>query len=227
MGPITAIAERRTSADDVYDHLYSQIVSLNILPGTKMSEVEIARQFEVSRQPVREAFIRLGNSGLLLIRPQKATVVRKFSRQGISNARFIRTAIEVEILRKACQERNEAELALIEENLSAQDKAIDAQDADRFHALDYEFHRSLCSAARCDFAFQEIANNKAQVDRLCMLSLAHEDEMKVLLGDHREIFEALRDRDEGRIVSAIRLHLGRLDGVVEVIRAGHMDYFED
>lgn len=227
MSQINTAAERRTSADDVYDHLYGQIVSLRILPGTKMSEVEIARQFDVSRQPVREAFIRLGNLGLLLIRPQKATVVRKFSRKGIANARFVRTAIEIEMLRQACILADTRYHLKIEKNLTLQEQAIARDDADAFHELDYEYHRMLCQAADCEFAFQAIADNKAQVDRLCMLSLSNKDEMQVLLGDHREMFEALKNQDQERIVAAIRLHLGRLDATVEAIKAKHENYFED
>ena len=227
MVEVQQFAERRTSADDVYDHLYSQIVTLKVLPGTKMSEVEIARQFDVSRQPVREAFIRLGNLDLLHIRPQKATVVRKFSRKGISNARFVRTAIEIEILRRACEVSEESHHLQIEQNLDKQQIAIQRKDADEFHALDYDFHRMLCIAADCEFAFQSIAENKAQVDRLCMLSLADENEMDVLLDDHNEILGALKARDQDRISSAIRLHLGRLDGTVEAIRSTHKSYFED
>ena len=94
--------ERRTSADDVFDFLFDQINTLQLLPGTRISEVEIARQFQVSRQPVREAFIRLSNLELLLIRPQKATVVRQFSHTKILRARFIRSAVETEVLRRAC-----------------------------------------------------------------------------------------------------------------------------
>ncbi len=223
----TAIAERRTSADDVFDYLHNEIVSLKIMPGTKMSEVEIARRFDISRQPVREAFIRLANLGLLLIRPQKATIVRKFSRESIANARFVRTAVEIEILRKACAVSGGKELPLIEKNLDQQDKAISENETKRFHALDYEFHKMLADAAECAFAFQTIVENKAQVDRLCMLSLANDDEMAGLLEDHLEIYGALKRSDEDAMVAAIRRHLGRLDGTVEAIYAANRAIFED
>ena len=72
---------RKTSSDHVFDALFDRIVSLDLLPGSKISEAEIAKSFGVSRQPVREAFMRLADLNLLLIRPQRATVVRPFSRQ--------------------------------------------------------------------------------------------------------------------------------------------------
>jgi len=55
------ITERRTSADVVFDFLYEEISSLGLMPGTKISEAEMAAKFGVSRQPVRDAFSKLDN----------------------------------------------------------------------------------------------------------------------------------------------------------------------
>ena len=44
---------RRTTTDDIFDQLYADITSLELKPGTKVSEIEIAKKFDVSRQPVR------------------------------------------------------------------------------------------------------------------------------------------------------------------------------
>lgn len=219
--------ERRTSADDVFDFLFDQINTLQLLPGTRISEVEIARQFQVSRQPVREAFIRLSNLELLLIRPQKATVVRQFSHTKILRARFIRSAVETEVLRRACAKPLGKHQGRLERNLDAQRKAIADQNVDRFHQLDYDFHKILCAAADSEFVFQTILENKVQVDRLCMLSLQVPTAMDKLLQDHINLFEALVAQNEDKVLDAIRFHLSRLDGVIAGIRKSHADYFED
>ena len=101
---------RRTTAADIFDLLHGQITSFSLAPGTKISEVEIAKQFDVSRGPVREAFIRLANLDLLMVRPQKATVVRRFSSKKIQRARFVRLAIECEVLRRACADADPAQI---------------------------------------------------------------------------------------------------------------------
>ena len=77
---------RRTTTDAVYEKLHEEIVTLEILPGTKLSEAEVARRFGVSRQPVRNAFTKLGNDELLLLRPQKTTKVRGFSMDRVALA---------------------------------------------------------------------------------------------------------------------------------------------
>lgn len=220
-------APRRTSADDVFEYLYTQINTLRLLPGTRLSEVEVAKQFDVSRQPVREAFIRLANRGLLLVRPQKATVVRQFSSANIKRARFARLAIETEILRRACTVIEDTHIAELEQAIAAQKDASAAGDVDRFHTLDYAFHKLICVASNCEFMFDSIADDKAQVDRLCLLSLTESSTLPDLIGDHESIVAALKTRDEDAAMKAIRLHLSRLDEVIANIRRSHAEYFED
>ncbi|MCY4541969.1 MAG: GntR family transcriptional regulator [Rhodobacteraceae bacterium] len=227
MAPSLANVQRRTNADDVFDFLHDRIVSLKLLPGTRISEVEIARQFGVSRQPVREAFIRLANIDLLLVRPQRATEIRRFSSEKIKRSRFIRMAVECEILRRACRNATSLHHRRLNRDLESQSRAIRNRDVKRFHALDYDFHRHLCDAGDSAYMFSTIAENKALVDRLCVLSLAEPAAMDELYDDHRRIVDELENRDEASLIAAITEHLSRLDSVIAGIRKSHADFFED
>ncbi len=226
---MTAVAEahdRKTGTDFVFETLFDQIVSLEMLPGTKISETEVAKSFGFSRQPVREAFTRLANLNLLQIRPQRATVVRPFSRELISNARFIRAAIEMEIVRTVAQDRDKAVDAELKANLRQQRQAITREDADAFHASDYQFHKLLCRASRKEFAFDIIAANKAQVDRLCMLSLTSTSTMETLYADHVALLDALFAGDAETGVGVLQTHLERLTPTVDALYTTHRNYFE-
>ena len=218
--------ERHTAADDVFESLRADIVSLRIEPGAKLSEVEIAKQRDVSRQPVREAFIRLSNVNLLQIRPQRATIVRKISRSDLLNSRFVRTAVEIEVVQRACKVFDQRKIGF-KRNLTQQLRAAVKGDTSRFHLLDYEFHRLLCVAANCEFAFQTIAENKSHVDRLCMITLADRDTMESLQKDHIAIFECLEAGDSDGIVKLTRNHLSRLDQELAAACSKRPEYFED
>ncbi|MEL6677211.1 MAG: GntR family transcriptional regulator [Pseudomonadota bacterium] len=220
------IQERRTSADIVFDYLYEQIGSLELLPGTKISEADIAAKFGISRQPVRDAFSRLGNLDLLLIRPQKATEVRKFSLTGIAAARFVRLSVELEVLRKAGAAWDGSRLGEFQDNLARQHDAFARADVEAFHARDYEFHRLLCDLAGVAFAFEIIAKNKAQVDRLCVLSLTAKDGMRQLIEDHELLLDQLVAGDVDGLCSTIRVHLSRLDDTIDAIHSAHASYFD-
>ena len=221
----SALIERRTAADVVFDSVYQDIISLRLRPGTKISEADIAAQFGISRQPVRDAFSRLGNLGFLLIRPQKATEVQKFLSDTITSARFIRAAIEVEVVQTAARNWDGRMTRDFEANLDAQAAAAETADVDAFHKLDYEFHHLICQAAGLDFAFNAIVEHKAQIDRLCVLSMMDEDSIRGLVSDHHGIFEAITAKDGEAARRVMRAHLARLDRTIDKVRASHPQFF--
>ncbi|AUH32551.1 GntR family transcriptional regulator [Paracoccus tegillarcae] len=218
--------DRRTSVDEIFDYLYDEIGTLQLRPGDKISEAEIAAKFGVSRQPVRDAFSRLANLDLLLIRPQRATEVKRFSSKEIEKSRFVRAAVETEVLRRAAANSDAASAEIMDRALAEQRKAIEADDFETFGLLDYDFHNRLCQIAKVGFAFDVIAAEKAKVDRLCMLGLSKEARMPQLLEDHQAIAQAIKDGDADGAVAAGMLHLSRLDTTIEAISTLNANYFE-
>lgn len=217
---------RLTTTDAVYKTLHDEIVSLEILPGTKLSETEVARRFGVSRQPVRNAFTKLGNEDLLVIRPQKATVVRGFSMDRVSMARLVRLSVELEITRCAVLLWNSKCEAKLEENLEHQERAITSGDLPALHALDYDFHQMICTFGGNPMAFEILLDCKKKVDRLCVLSLNTDREVNCILEDHREIASGIASGNMERALNAVRKHLSRLDDTIDFIHDTHPEYFE-
>lgn len=216
----------RTTTDIVFERLHQDILSLKLRPGTRISEADVASKLGVSRQPVRDAFNRLGNLNLLNIRPQRATIVRGFNIEKISNARFVRLAIELEMARQLQEAwSDECEIA-VQRNLEAQKQALDQNDIDGFHALDYDFHKLLFDLSGRGMTFNDVLRCKQQVDRLCVLSLARENEINEVLSDHEAIAAALAGSSFDAVEAIFRQHLSRLDDVIKDIHKKHQEYFE-
>lgn len=218
--------ESKSTADVVFDRLHEDIVSLTILPGAKISEAEIARRFGVSRQPVRDAFRRLHNLDLIEIRPQRATVVRRFSMEEIENTRFTRLAIELEVMSRACQIWEQAHQDVLVQNLAAQSAALTAGKAAQFHELDYAFHEIICRSASLPRAFETINMCKRKVDRLCVLALSSDENASEIYKDHLAIAEALGRRSTADCRALIRKHTRRLEPTIARIHQVHSDYFQ-
>lgn len=221
------VFERRTSADVVFDFLRGEIVSNRLPPGTKISEVDIAARFGVSRQPVRDAFSRLANQDLLLIRPQRSTEVRKFSLAKVSQARFVRLAVELEVVKRACAVWDDSCATKVQENLAGQRRAIDDGHLEGFHELDYNFHKLICELSGNGMMFETIQHYKAKIDRLCMLSLEEASEAADLLQDHLQMTDAIMAGKVDDAEQVVRLHLSRLDETIRGILEEHADFFED
>jgi DNA-binding GntR family transcriptional regulator len=220
-----AAAVRPTVSDAIFEALYRRIVAVDLAPGTRLSEVEVAREMGVSRQPVRDAFWRLSKLGLLLVRPQRATVVTRISTSAVMQARFVRTAIEVETLMIAAKRFGPAEFAALDALLAEQAVAVAADERQRFHALDDAFHRRIGELAGVGFVWDLIRENKAHTDRVRLLSLSSGAELA--LSDHHAILAALRAEDAGAAATAMRVHLGRIGAILARIRDEHADYIAD
>src|SRR5512133_1204570 len=87
--------------------LRKAIIEGNLAPGQALSETETSKQFAISRQPVREAFIKLGEERLIEILPQRGTYVRKISVKEVLDARHLREIIEVSIVREVAEHHDD------------------------------------------------------------------------------------------------------------------------
>ncbi len=216
----------RTTTDIVFDTLQDEILTLKLLPGTRISEAEVANRLGVSRQPVRDAFNRLGNLGFLLIRPQRATEVRGFSMPEIENARFIRLTVELEVIERACAAWDQDCATALDAIIAAQEETAAAGQTERFHALDYAFHSHICKCAGQPLAFETIERCKRAIDRLCVLSLGKAHEVTGILREHKLIAAALAAGAASEAREVLRQHLTRLDDTIAEIHAEHSEYFE-
>ncbi|MFQ8432407.1 GntR family transcriptional regulator [Amaricoccus sp. W119] len=206
----------RTVTDQIFDVLYERVVDLTLPPGAKLSEAEVAAQMGVSRQPVRDAFFRLSQTGFIQIRPQRATTVTPLSEEAVLRAHFIRTALEEACVRVAAERLNEASLAALDVLVERQAEAVAAGDRSAFHALDDDFHRDICAFAGLDFVWALVKENKGHMDRARYLSLSYGSD--TALAEHRVIMKALRARDPEAAADAIREHLGRIREIIARVR---------
>ena len=101
------------SAATIYETIRTDIVRMRLRPGERLSENELGIRFRTSRTPVREAIVRLVDDGLIEVWPQRGTFVSRISLKAIKRARFVRSALELGIIREAA-ERGLPETALMD-----------------------------------------------------------------------------------------------------------------
>lgn len=199
-----------TMGTRVFDALRRAIVQLQLRPGNPLSEAETARQLGVSRQPVREAFIKLAEVGLVEIRPQRGTFVRLISVREVRNARFLREAIEVAIARKAAAEASAEQIRDLRRVVEDQTSIAEKGDTVAFLRLDEVFHQTLAASADCDDAWRVLENLKTQMDRVRFLSLADATPLETIIEQHRAIVDAIERRMPEEAEEAMRYHLSEI-----------------
>ena len=211
----------------IYRILRRDIVHCLIPPGTPLSEKEVSVRFDVSRQPVREAFIKLAENGLIQIRPQRGSYVNKISMTQVRNGCFVRQALECAVVRRAGTMINDEQLYQLEQNLNQQRVAVERQQLNDFFQLDDEFHQKLSLIADCQLAWDTIENIKATIDRVRYMSLDHVTPPDMLLRQHLDIFQALEKRDLDAVEKAMNIHLHEISESVLLIRQENSEWFSE
>ena len=209
----TANSPQDSATNRVFSILYDAVISLALPPGTKVSEVSIAQQLCVSRQPVRDAFYRLGALGFLEIRPQRPTLISKISEKAVVDAVFTRTALEIECLRTIIIKNEMACLPVLKNVLQKQEQALSDDNPAVYHSHDEEFHRVLCDSARHPHVWKLIIEQKAHMDRVRYLTLSNTQRGRVLK-EHSEIVTAIEAKNIQHAESLLRSHI---NGVLTIL----------
>ncbi len=209
----------------LYRHLRGAVIRGELHPGQALSESEIARQYSTSRQPVREAFIKLAEERLVIILPQRGTFVVKISVADVLDARFVREAIEVAVAQEAA---TSAQPTAIKElrNLIEQQKAVEHGHNEEFLALDEEFHRTIALSVGRAHAWRVIENIKAQMDRIRYLSLDDATPLPLIIEQHTRIVDGIEAGDPTTAAAATRSHLREITVSLPNIAARFPDLFE-
>ena len=198
--------------------LRERIIQSDLQPGDRISETEVAGTYNISRQPVREAFIKLADQGLLEIRPQRGTIVTRIGYFAVLDARFLREAIEADICKILAANPDPGLITHLRRQLEVQ-QALEPEDADGFIRLDERFHRSLAEAAGKASAWRQIEGLKSQMDRVRYLSL-REFRVDKLIAQHGSIVDRIEACDVSGTNHQIRMHLREvLKDLPQIIKA--------
>ena len=219
-----------TSKDDrtgPYEQIYRRIIEGVYRPGERLIEQRIAEELAVSRTPVREALVRLRDERLVAIVPQLGTFVTLISNEGVEDAAFVREALECAAIRLATEAASEDDLADLQANLAAQDRAQEAGDADTFDRLDDALHRRLCELSGREIAWQLSRRANGHLDRVRRLSLPEPGYLGEMVSEHRAVVAAVADRDPDVAEATLRHHLRMVLSSLPAIRVAHPEYFQE
>jgi DNA-binding GntR family transcriptional regulator len=215
-----------SAAHQIEQALRRAIVTLELPPGMRLSENEVALRFGVSRQPAREAMIALARIGLVRVLPQRGTVVVKISVRQMMQVRFTREALETAIVRRACERFDPMIRDSIDTIMAAQRRAARAHDHAAFQEHDERLHAALAAGADAELAWRAVVDVKCHMDRVCHLTLWNSEVMLQLIAQHDAIVGAIDAGDADRADAAMRQHLTEILRSLPRVLADRADLFE-
>jgi DNA-binding GntR family transcriptional regulator len=188
--------------DNLYDAIRGEILSCKLMPGEELREQEFAERFQVSRQPVREALLRLEQERLITVNPRQGYRVNPVSMRDARDLFRFRQALEPACVAEAIDNAPGALLDDLDRfrTFEAGDSFIDYNRAFH-HALAHASGNARMSAVACDLI--------DQADRLVRISLGSmkgRDPTQLVL-EHGQVIDAVQRRDARAARKLTRAHV--------------------
>lgn len=205
--------------------LKENIIHLDLIPGTMLSENELAGEMQLSRTPVREALIELSKSGIVEILPQKGSALSLIDYSMVEEARFMRNVLECAVVELDCEIKAPEILEELEANVQLQEFYLKNRSSEKLLELDNQFHRLLFLMAGKLQIHALMGSITIHFDRVRSMSLATVKELKTV-SDHRAILDAVREGDKQSARALMEKHLSRYKIDQEELREKYPGYFK-
>jgi DNA-binding GntR family transcriptional regulator len=154
---------RGTRAESLRQQLADEIVRGEIAPGTALEEVGLARRFNVSRTPVREALRLLAANGLVEVRPHRAAVVARPSHETLIGMFEVMAELEALCAGYAAERMTAPERRAMEEEHEKLRVLIQSGDPQRYHEVNEAFHATIYAGAHNDYLTELTLMTRARV----------------------------------------------------------------
>jgi DNA-binding GntR family transcriptional regulator len=190
---------------------------MDMQPGDKISENELAQSYGISRTPVREAMQRLADEGLVEIFPQSGTFVARIPFEELPEAMVIRKSLENTTASMAATRATRSQMLTLASIIEQQREAASMQDPGGFHRADELFHAKLAEIAGYPGIWRLVLQVKTQVDRFRRLTLILPHRMSAVINEHEQVLFAIQKSDPLGAAEAMMKHLDAVLPAIEQI----------
>ncbi|HEX8967574.1 MAG TPA: GntR family transcriptional regulator [Chloroflexota bacterium] len=206
----TTPARGRALRHDIADVLREEITRGRLEPGERVLEIDLARRFGVSRQPVREAIRTLEREGLLTSLPNRGTFVTRVSLEDAIAIQDIRAQLEGLAARLAVRHLTPADFKRLRELVKRMRDAGRRGAADELVALDLEFHEMVNTRSNHRLLLEVLASVGVYTRGFVVHTktyYARRRDLQLVADSHARLLEDLLTRDPERAERAVHAHI--------------------
>ena len=200
----TDIGQMASASGVIFDALRAAIITGSLQDGEVLRQDSIAKMFNVSRIPVREALSRLEQQGLVSTQRYRGSVVASLSVGEIQEIFEFRALVESEMVRLSIANISPDTLALATKYCEAFSTETNSA---KWGALNRDFHYSLYRDCQRPYYLEVVNAALDRIDRYLRAQLVLTDGMARARREHHGILQAYVDRDTDRGVELVRQHI--------------------
>jgi len=190
-----------------YNEIKEAIIQYALKPGDPLIEEQIAKNFNFSRTPVREALKMLQNEGLVKIIPNKGAFVTEITKSDIEEIFVLREVLECTALKLAVQRVNEDELSELETLLNKAE--VDAKKNKRDSSIesDLKLHELIIKASGYKKISEILNVLNVQLLRSRYIGITVKGRIEKSIQEHKEILLAMKKRDGHLAEKLLKNHI--------------------
>src|ERR1700722_3573082 len=191
-----------TLTDKAYAQIEEQIVTLQLPPGTVLSELVLADRLGIGRTPIREALHRLSRDGLVNILPRRGVLVSEIDLRSQLRLLEVRRELERLMARGAAERATEEERAQFAEIAKGMQRASDKEDDISFMRLDQQMNSLISLSARNEFASRSMGLMHGLSRRFRNQHYKQAADLPLCARLHAAVAGAIAERDPERAAAA-------------------------
>lgn len=206
--------------DVVYETLRNAILKGELKPDVRLMEIHLADELGVSRTPVRQAVRLLEKEGLAVIYPRRGALVAHMSVKDLEDVIEMRIALDVLAVKKTCENADTDTIKKLEEEVVAFEEAMKTDDIRKIVEKDEAFHNIIYDCASNPKLTKAIVGLREQMYRYRFKYIREKSMMSTLIAEHKQILEAIKNRDKDAATEAMTIHLtNQHEAVKQMIEA--------
>ncbi|BAQ11633.1 putative gntr family transcriptional regulator [Bacillus sp. OxB-1] len=195
-------------SEQVFDFLKDSIIRGELKPGDRILELEVAKTYNVSQAPVREALSRLKQEGFVVHYPHKGTFVSNLSKKNIDEIYSFRKAIEPLAIERAIKNIKDEDIKKLRNLYQQMLKAGEKNDFEGLNEIDIKFHNYIYKIADHKLLYEVWESVSSISNRIWYLtSQVYFDKLDEVAQSHLPILEALEERDVDKCIQAFKKHI--------------------
>jgi DNA-binding GntR family transcriptional regulator len=200
-------AEKTTRAEELRLQLADEIVRGTLRPGAPLDETDIARRFNVSRTPVREALRQLVASGLVEARAHRGAVVARPSIERLTGMFEAMAELEALCASLAAERMTPIERYRLETVHEELRLLSHAGNPDRFHEVNERFHNTIYAGSRNAYIAEMTLSTRVRVQPFRRAQFRNLGRLAKSHAEHDRVVIAIMRGDKAAAAAAMRAHI--------------------
>jgi len=193
--------------NQIYEKIRRDILDGKYTRGQSLVEQKLAKEFGVSRTPIREVLKQLELDGLVESIPNRGVFVLGITQEDIKHIYAIRQRIEGLAALWAAEKMTSEELKTLENIYNLMEFYTAKEDVDQIAQLNTEFHEVIFRAAKSKYLKNILSNFQVYIQWARYVSLKVPGRLEAALEEHKTILEAFRKKDGVLAEKAIMEHV--------------------